>query len=200
MKPSRFFIIAIILLETFALFCLGALSDRVASQFTLPTPLLFFVSALAIIAVTLVSYLRYSQTSNDTSKATSDNQLSFSEIWQRLKPRKRHKFLFPSPKERKRAERFTCLALTGLLGLGVLGAILQNYYPQFIPSARWFVVFGLVVFLLLIFWTIKEQRSWADIFDSMLGLVMLCYLVLVGFALGYLGIYLFTFGLWILNL
>lgn len=142
MQHNKPFLFTIILLEAFILFCLSVLGDRLASLLQLPTPLLLVFAVLGIVAIALLTYLRQSEPPADSNTNQSVTHLSLGEIWQRLKPHKRHKMLFGprySPKEE--GIRYE-LSVGGAIMFGVLGSLLRYWFNQFGRSTLWYIMLG----------------------------------------------------------
>jgi hypothetical protein len=191
MKSNKLLLL-LILTETFTLFCLGVLGNRVADLFNLPTPLLLGFCALGIAVTAIVTFIRQNPTT-DSSQATN---LSWGEIWQRLKPRRPHKYMFKSDSEIRADNRLVAMTVIGALGFGVFGSFLRLPLIAANLSTYWyalllvFALLNIIPTLLLLF---RETSSidWGDIvFGGGCLALFFGILVLVGVAIGSLAIYL----------
>ncbi len=185
---SRLFLLIITLLEVFTLFCLGVLGDRIANLIQIRTSLLLSLTAFAVALTTIISFLRQ-------SPPDIDSNLTFREVWQRLKPKKRRRPLFGPRYTDKQETALTALGLIGPFILGVIGAFLRIPFIEAGLSKLWFWLLAVFLLLALIPMLLLERRTYSlDTWsDSFLGIgclsIFLTTLILSGVALGFIVIY-----------
>lgn len=179
MKSNKLLLI-FILIETFTLFCLGVLGDRLASLITIPTWLLLGFTALGIAMASIIAFLRQSPPEN----------LSLGEAWQRLKPKKRRRIMF-GPRYSERKELWLInLGLFGPLVLGILGAFIYPYFLKAGLITQWYWLLGGFVLLTLIPNVLLYRQSysveiWGDTFFGVgCMMVVLTALVFSGVGVG----------------
>jgi hypothetical protein len=152
MKTKRKLLL-LIAVETLILVGLNIAANQVSSQVVLPKSLLIALVILGIPAAIWVGFLKRSDEAENTSKTTFlRNDLTISEIWQRLKPRKRHKLLFKPPPTLMQ----TFLGPSVIIFLPVISGIFVSLYranfQQYLFLALFSATMILFLFTLLILW------------------------------------------------
>lgn len=147
MRPSKLFILLIILLETLTVFCLGILSNQISNLFTLPAPLLLILAGAGITGMTLIVYFRYSHAPEKIDDSPIHDRLTVGEVWRRLKPRKRHKYLFKPTKPRFHEDLIGPLLFMGLMVLGLATPFLWELFPQL--KLNWHRLYNYGLFCLI---------------------------------------------------
>src|ERR1044072_1744938 len=202
MRPSKLFIIVVILLETLTVFCLGILSNQISNLFTLPVPLLLLLAASGITGMTLITYFRYSHASDKVDRPPTTDKLTIGEIWRRLKPRKRHKYLFVPTRTRHIEDLISETFLVITIGVGLWLPFMWEFFPQLKLTWHRLIIFGLICLLSIPIVAIftPEKRLAYKLSDSIALVFFFVAFLLAGIVYGYVFLYIFILIRWLIHL